>query len=97
MIDNGGKKITPRFIDRVQDRYGETIQNNDTRDCLGCGPLVRWENQVTPDVPDNREQISDPRTTYQMVSILEGVVQRGTAKSLSSLDRPLAGKNWYDQ
>lgn len=92
MIDNGGKKITPRFIDRVQDRYGETIQNNDTRDCLGCGPLVRWENQVTPDVPDNREQISDPRTTYQMVSILEGVVQRGTAKSLSSLDRPLAGK-----
>lgn len=92
MIVNGGKKISPVFIDRVQDRYGKTVENADHRDCAGCGPLVRWENQSTPEVPDNREQIGDPRTCYQMVSILEGVVQRGTGKALASLDIPLAGK-----
>lgn len=92
MIVNGGKKITPTFIDRVQDRYGKTIEQTDTRSCTGCGPLVRWESQATPDIPDNRPQIGDPRTAYQMVSILEGVVQRGTAKALTVLDRPVAGK-----
>ncbi len=92
MIVNGGKKISPVFIDRVQDRYGKTIEKGDTRSCAGCGPLVRWETQQTPDIPDNREQIGDPRTCYQMVSILEGVVQRGTGKALASLDIPLAGK-----
>ena len=92
MIVNGGKRISPVFIDRVQDRYGKTVENADTRPCAGCGPLVRWENQTTPDIPDTREQIGDPRTCYQMVSILEGVVQRGTAKALAKLDRPLAGK-----
>jgi penicillin-binding protein 1A len=92
MIVNGGKKITPSFIDRVQDRYGKTIGNTDTRECQGCGPLVRWENQPAPTIADTREQIGDPRTCYQMVSILEGAVQRGTARALSSLNRPLAGK-----
>lgn len=92
MIVNGGKKISPIFIDRVQDRTGKTIQSGDHRICTGCGPLIKWENQQTPDIPDNREQIADPRTSYQMVSILEGVVQRGTAKSLSDLGIPLAGK-----
>lgn len=92
MIVNGGKKITPTFIDRIQDRSGQTIKSADTRPCTGCGPLIKWENQTTPDVPDTREEIADPRTTYQMVSILEGVVQRGTAKALASIDRPLAGK-----
>lgn len=92
MIVNGGKKITPTFIDRIQDRNGMTIKRADARPCEGCGPLIKWENQMTPDIPDTREEIADPRTTYQMVSILEGVVQRGTAKALSSIDRPLAGK-----
>lgn len=92
MIVNGGKRISPTFIDRVQDRYGKTIEQADKRVCAGCGPLVRWESQMTPDIPDNREQVGDPRTAYQMTSILEGVVQRGTARSLASLDRPIAGK-----
>ncbi len=92
MIVNGGKKIAPSFIDRVQDRLGKTIERTDTRPCHACGPLMKWESQTTPDVPDIREAIADPRTTYQMVSILEGVVQRGTAMKLKSLDRPLAGK-----
>jgi penicillin-binding protein 1A len=92
MIVNGGKKITPTFIDRVQDRFGKTVMRTDGRDCPGCGPLVRWQNQAVPDVADTSQMVADPRTTYQMVSILEGVVQRGTAKSLASLDRPLGGK-----
>jgi penicillin-binding protein 1A len=92
MIVNGGKKIQPIFIDRIQDRNGKTILSADTRPCTGCGPLMKWEKQTTPDLPDTRQQIADPRTSYQMVSILEGVVQRGTARSLAELDRPLAGK-----
>lgn len=92
MIVNGGRKITPSFIDRVQDRYGKTVERTDLRSCAGCGPLVRWESQMTPDIPDPREQVGDPRTAYQMVSILEGVIQRGTARALADLDRPLAGK-----
>ncbi|HUY67785.1 MAG TPA: penicillin-binding protein 1A, partial [Alphaproteobacteria bacterium] len=92
MIDNGGKRIVPSLIDRVQDRNGKTIWRTDQRDCTGCqtGP---WQaGMVPPDIPDTREQIEDPRTTYQMVSILEGVVQRGTAHRLGALGIPLAGK-----
>lgn len=92
MIVNGGKKVTPTFLDRVQDRQGKTVYRHDGRECLNCGTLIRWEGQAAPDLPDTREQIEDPRTAYQMVSILEGVVQRGTATSIKELGRPLAGK-----
>lgn len=92
MLVNGGKKITPTFIDRVQDRDGKTIFSHDKRTCTNCGPLLEWISQPTPDIPDMREQVNDPRTTYQMVSILEGVVQRGTATRLKDMNRPLAGK-----
>ncbi len=92
MIVNGGKKIFPTFIDRVQDRYGETVFKHDNRPCDACGSMIKWERQAVPDVPDDREQIADPRTSYQMVSIMEGVVQRGTGVRLRSLKRPLAGK-----
>lgn len=61
MIVNGGKKITPTFIDRVQDRYGKTIAQTDHRPCAGCGPLVRWETQGTPEIPDTREQVGEDR------------------------------------
>ncbi len=92
MIVNGGKKLSPTFIDRIQDRYGKTVFKYDTRICQHCGSMVKWEEQPVPEVPDNREQIADPRTTYQMVSIMEGVVQRGTGVRLRSLGRPMAGK-----
>ncbi len=92
MLVNGGKKITPTFIDRIQDRHGKTIFKHDKRDCQRCGAMVKWEDQPVPEVPDNRQQIGDPRTTYQIVSIMEGVVQRGTGVRLRSLNRPLAGK-----
>lgn len=104
MLVNGGKKITPTFIDRVQDRYGVTVFSDDTRPCPNCGKLIRWDGQDVPAVADTREQIADPRTAYQMVSILEGVVQRGTAAKLAPLGLTLAGKtgttneskdNWF--
>jgi penicillin-binding protein 1A len=92
MIVNGGKKITPTIMDRIQDRRGATMYRFDSRPCPNCGDKIRWDGQSTPDVPDSREQIADEKTTYQMVSILEGVVQRGTAAKLAALGIPLAGK-----
>lgn len=89
---NGGKRIVPTFIDRIQDRRGNTVFRHDARPCTDCGGLVDWVGQVAPQVADTREQIADPRTAYQMVSMLEGVVQRGTAARLKALGRPLAGK-----
>ena len=62
MIVNGGKKITPSLIDRVQDRDGKTIWRADSRDCTGC-QSAGWTPQLTPpDLPDTREQVEDPRT-----------------------------------
>jgi penicillin-binding protein 1A len=91
MIVNGGKRITPRFIDRVQDRTGATIFNSDTRPCPNC--RVPWQEGLTPpEIPDDREQVVDPQTAYQMVHMMEGVVQRGTGRVVSSIGKPLAGK-----
>lgn len=126
MLVNGGRRITPTFIDRVQDRTGKTIYRHDNRPCEGCAnplpanspaevadaaapsvvpvtstaatqvaeqaPTVPADPAAVPVVPDTREQVGDPRTVYQMVSMLEGVVQRGTATRLRELNRPLAGK-----
>ncbi len=92
MLLNGGKKLTPTFIDRIQDRYGHTIFKHDTRPCTACGDKIRWEEQETPAIPDVREQIADPLVTHQIVSIMEGVVKRGTGVRLKSLPFPLAGK-----
>lgn len=92
MLANGGKRVTPTFIDRIQDRNGKTIFRHDSRPCANCAAPTWRDGLPTPAIPDNREQINDPRTTYQIVSILEGVVQRGTATALLSLGKPLAGK-----
>jgi penicillin-binding protein 1A len=92
MLVNGGKQITPHFIDRIQDRRGATVFKSDARSCADCGPRIRYDRQAPPTLNDARAQIEDPRTAYQMVSILEGVVQRGTAMRLRDLERPVAGK-----
>ncbi len=92
MLANGGKRVVPTFIDRIQDRNGKTIFRHDSRPCANCAAPAWRDGLTTPAIPDNREQINDPRTTYQIVSILEGVVQRGTATALLSLGKPLAGK-----
>jgi penicillin-binding protein 1A len=91
MIDNGGRKVKPTLIDRIQDRYGHTVYKHDKRECIGCD-AVKWADQPEPSLIDRREQVLDPMTAYQMTSIMEGVVQRGTATVLRPLNRPVAGK-----
>lgn len=88
---NGGKQITPSFIDRIQDRYGTTVYRHDQRPCHGCQPDL-WDGGPPPELPDHRVQLIDPVTAYQMTSILEGVVQRGTGRTIRELGKPLAGK-----
>jgi penicillin-binding protein 1A len=88
---NGGKKIDATLIDRIQDRNGKDIYRHDPRDCRGCNTPT-WHNQSEPLLPDTREQIIDPRTAYQIVSMLEGVVQYGTGKVVKSVGKPLGGK-----
>jgi penicillin-binding protein 1A len=88
---NGGKKVQASLIDRIQDRNGKTIWRHDARNCEGCD-TGDWSGQQEPLLADTREQIIDPRTAYQIVSMLEGVVQRGTGVSVRAVGKPLAGK-----
>jgi len=90
-IANGGHQVRATLIDRIQDRWGRTVWRHDQRVCETC-KADAWDNQEEPEIPDDRVQIMDPHTAYQMTSILEGVIQRGTATSLRALERPLAGK-----
>ena len=91
MFVNGGKRIRPTLIDRVQDRNGRTIFRHENRPCDGCRG-VEWSGQDVPQIPDTRERVADPRSAYQIVSMLEGVVQRGTGRRIKAVGRPLAGK-----
>ena len=91
MLVNGGKKIVPTLIDRIQDRHGKTVFKHDPRKCEKCRSAF-WTKQLVPNVPDHREQIASPASAYQMVSMLEGVVQRGTGRRMRDLGKPLAGK-----
>lgn len=91
MLDNGGKRITPTLVDRVQDRYGKTLFRADQRACAACRAEA-WKGQEPPVVPDTRPQIADPISAYQMVSMMEGVVQRGTGVRIAALHRSIAGK-----
>jgi penicillin-binding protein 1A len=91
MLANGGKRVRATLIDRIQDRWGRSVWKHDARECVGC-MADTWAGQPEPEIPDDRKQVLDPHTAYQMTSILEGVVQRGTATVLKSLNRPIAGK-----
>ena len=91
MLVNGGKKIVPTLIDRIQDRHGKTVFKHDPRKCEKCRSAF-WTKQLVPNVPDHREQVTSPASAYQMVSMLEGVVQRGTGRRMRDLGKPLAGK-----
>ena len=88
---NGGKKVTPIFIDRIQDRRGKTIFNADKRKCMGCEEISYLKDEI-PTIQDDREQIISPATAYQITSMLEGVVKRGTGRNLRDLKLTLAGK-----
>jgi penicillin-binding protein 1A len=87
---NGGRRIQPIVIDRIQDRTGATIFRRDQRACADCS--AEWRRQSPPRLPDGREQVVDPVTAYQIVSMTEGVVQRGTATVVNELGFPLGGK-----
>ncbi len=91
VLANGGKQIKPSLIDRIQDRYGKTIFKHEERTCDACIASA-WISQEEPEVVDTREQVLDPMTAYQITSMMEGVVTRGTAAGKVKLDRPTAGK-----
>ncbi len=91
VLANGGRSIKPSLIDRIQDRYGKTIFKHEERICNDCN-APSWEGQEEPELEDNREQVLDPMTAYQITSMMEGVVQRGTATSVKVLGVPVAGK-----
>jgi penicillin-binding protein 1A len=92
MIANGGRRVKPTLIDRIQDRYGRTIFKHDTRECRGCDAPHGWKNQPEPHLVDHREQVLDSMTAYQITSMMEGVVQGGTAVALKEVGKPIAGK-----
>ena len=88
---NGGKKINPTLIKRIQDRRGKTIYNSEKRICKGCDQIGNNENNP-PVIIDNFKQAISKETAYQITSMLEGVTIRGTGKKLKALGVPLAGK-----
>jgi penicillin-binding protein 1A len=91
VIANGGRSVTPTLIDRIQDRYGRTIYKHDQRVCEGCEAKA-WLDQKEPNLLDEREQVLDPMTAYQITSMMQGVVTRGTAPIVRKVGKPIAGK-----
>lgn len=91
MFANGGERLQPTLVDRVQDRYGKTIYRHDDRACYDCANM-RLEAGLPPKIVSNREQVMDPITAYQLTSMMRGVVERGTASRTVNLPVPTAGK-----
>jgi len=92
MFANGGRRVKSTLIDRIQDRYGRTIFRHDARECRGCDAPGGWKNQPEPQLVDRREQVLDAMTAYQITSMMEDVVQGGTATVLKEVGKPIAGK-----
>ncbi|MBL8538528.1 MAG: penicillin-binding protein 1A [Hyphomonadaceae bacterium] len=90
MFVNGGRWIQPVLVDRIQDRTGRSVFRRDQRECPEC--TAPWRRQAPPTLADTRQQVLDPVTAYQIVSMAEGVVQRGTATVVAELGYPLGGK-----
>ena len=88
---NGGKLISPIIIDRIQDSEGNTIINNENRKCMNCDK-ISYTGKDYPQIEDNYDQVMSEQTAYQVTTILEGVIKRGTGKKLRDLQLNLAGK-----
>jgi penicillin-binding protein 1A len=88
---NGGKLVSPVLIDRIQDSEGKTIFKNDKIECTNCNQ-ISYLGKDYPTIDNNYKQVFSPQTAYQMTSLLEGVVQRGTGKKLKDLKLNIAGK-----
>ncbi|WP_299736831.1 penicillin-binding protein 1A [uncultured Roseobacter sp.] len=91
MFANGGERVQPTLVDRVQDRYGKTIYRHDDRLCYDC-ELASLDTGLAPNIISNREQVMDAVTAYQLTSMMRGVVDRGTASRTVNLPVPTAGK-----
>lgn len=91
VLANGGKEVQPTLIDRIQDRHGNTIFVADKRNCANC-KQNKWLGQTPPKVEDQRNVLADPRSVYQITSMLEGAVRAGSARRAQSLKRILAAK-----
>ena len=91
MFANGGERVMPTLVDRIQDRYGKTIFKHDQRICLDCG-IDQLSLGEVPTILTNRERVMDQTTAYQLTSMMEGVVSRGTARRTVNLSVPTAGK-----
>jgi penicillin-binding protein 1A len=91
MFANGGERVEPTLVDRVQDRWGKTVYRHDQRKCEDC-QLASLEAGVSPAIVSNRERVMDAITAYQLTSMMRGVVERGTAASTVNLGVPTAGK-----
>ncbi len=89
---NGGKKVSPYLIEQIQDRYGKGLYKNNDSHCVGCKAAHFDEKAEVPEITDDRAQVLDELTAYQMVSILQGVAIRGTGAKLAALHKNLAGK-----
>jgi len=91
MFANGGERIEPTLVDRVQDRFGKTVYRHDQSECTDCDIANIAENRG-PRIVSNRKRVMDAVTAYQLTSMLRGVVERGTASSFVKLPVPVAGK-----
>jgi penicillin-binding protein 1A len=91
MFANGGERVEPTMVDRIQDRWGNTVYRHDQRLCADC-QVASLDAGFAPRIVSNRERVMDPITAYQLTSMMRGVVQRGTASSTVRLPVPAAGK-----
>lgn len=91
MFANGGERVEPTLVDRVQNRWGETVYRHDRRSCVGC-TSGEIEAGLSPEIQSNRQRIMDEVTAYQLTSMMRGVVERGTASRTVNLGVPVAGK-----
>lgn len=94
MLVNGGKETVPYFIEKIQDRTGSTIFRNDKRECKACkiDSILQLTIPSPPDIPNTSRQVTDERSAFQVVSMLEGVVQRGTGTKAREIGKVVAGK-----
>ncbi len=92
MFANGGERVEPTLVDRIQDRYGRTVFKHDQRSCTDCEQFASLEAGLGPRIVSNRERVMNAITAYQLTSMLQGVVERGTAAGAVNLPVPIAGK-----
>ncbi|WP_308917316.1 PBP1A family penicillin-binding protein [Jannaschia sp. LMIT008] len=92
MFANGGERVEPTLVDRIQDRDGQTVYAHDRRVCLDCDRFASLPDGQAPRIESRRERVMDPITAYQLTSMMKGVVDRGTASRTVNLSVPIAGK-----